>query len=129
MKPYRPVALSAAKRPAVILFLILSLLAVTVEAQAQTSRRCPPSTTRPCTAAKIFNCTGSAVLVSFRLCCDGEQVISNYVVVPAVACPDAAGVYDFSPCTIIGVYDIISAGTLLEYEWDPGHCYLRIKGR
>lgn len=129
MRHYCHVALSTVKRPTVVLFLVLSLLAVTIEAQAQTSRRCPPNPTRPCTAAKIFNCTGSAVLVSFRLCCDGEQVISNYVVVPAVACPDAAGVYDFSPCTIIGVYDIISAGAVLEYEWDSVHCYLRIKGR
>lgn len=65
-------------------------------------------------------------MVSFRLCCNGQPAVSDYVFVPAVPCPNAAGVYDFSPCVVTGVYDIISSGSVLEYEWNAAGCYLKI---
>lgn len=123
---YRRRTLWEIKIPALVFGLFLSLMAFTLPAEAQTSKPCPPSSTIPCIEATIFNCTNTTVLVSFKLCCNGVQVISDYVAVPAVACPAVAATPNFSPCAIIGIYNIISAGRVSGYEWNANQCSLTI---
>jgi hypothetical protein len=114
------------KFSALIFSLLVCLIACAIPAGAQTSKPCPPTTTRPCSEATILNCTSTNVLVSFRLCCNGEQVISSYINVPPSPCPIVAAVHDFSPCTIIGVYNIISAGKITVQNWNPADCTLTL---
>lgn len=111
---------------ATVACIIMALCLFQTSARAQAIGTCPPSSVTVCTGVTIYNCTGSPLIVSFKLCCNGVERIES-VNVPNIACPNAAGTYDFSPCTIMAVNSIISTSAIQPlYQWNVPTCSLRI---
>lgn len=121
------ITLAARSIAATVACIIMALCLFQTSAQAQGIGTCPPSSVRVCTSVTIYNCTGSLLLVSFKLCCNGVVTNSPYVNVPNIACPNAAGTYNFSPCTLMDVNNIITTSAIQPlYQWDLATCSLRI---
>lgn len=78
-----------------------------------------------CQGASIINCSGFNTSVSFVLCCNGNETISQYL--PASAsCADTAPI-SVSPCTIEGVNSFSPPlPRNVRYIWDPVTCTLYI---
>lgn len=107
--------------------MIVTLCMFQVSLQAQPIGTCPPISTITCSGVTIYNCTGSPLQVSFKLCCNGVTTISSYVSVPNVPCPAAAGFYSFSPCTLMDVDNIITTSSIIpRYRWNLATCSLTI---
>lgn len=107
--------------------IIFTLCMFHVSLQAQPIGTCPPVSSITCSGVTVYNCTGSPLQVSFKLCCNGVTTISSYVSVPNVACTVPAGFYNFSPCTLMDVDNIITTSSIIPlYRWDRATCSLII---
>ena len=92
--------------------------------QQQTALACTDSN---CPGVTIYNCTPGNYKVRFELCCNGTQMTSDIVPVPASLCRGPAATPDFSPCTVLSlssIYPTPAQGVTVIYN--PTYCVLLI---
>jgi hypothetical protein len=96
--------------------ILLAILSFSEPAQAQCNG---------CSAVSIINCSSFSTKVSFVLCCNGNETLSQYIGA-GVNCADMVPI-SMSPCTVESVNNFappLPSG--VNYTWDPSTCTLYI---